>query len=120
MDLRGFRAVVHIPYAWSNFALFENLQSGLPYLIPSRRMLLELAGTIDFFWSPPFWPGRLELSEWYAPAHDNLFTYFDSWDELAQLAQGDLAARRNTIARFCDAHTSSTLAQWSEIFDRVG
>jgi hypothetical protein len=119
-DLHGFRSIVHIPYAWSNFALFENLQAGLPYLIPSRRMLLELAGSIDFFWSPPFWSDRLDLSEWYAPAHDGVFAYFDSWDELQQLAQGDLAAHRNSIAQFCDAHTRSTLAQWSEIFDRVG
>jgi hypothetical protein len=49
-----------------------------------------------------------------------VFAYFDSWDELQQLAQGDLAAHRNSIAQFCDAHTRSTLAQWSEIFDRVG
>ena len=119
-DLRGFKAVVHIPYAWSNFALFENLQSGLPYLIPSPRMLLELARSIDFFWSPPFRPDRLELAEWYVPAHRDVFSYFDSWRHLQELAEADLSPRRQAIAAFCEAHSSRTLAQWRHIFDRVG
>jgi len=119
-DLRGFRAVIHIPYAWSNFALFENLQAGLPYLIPSRRMLMDLAGSMEFFWSPPFWPDCLDLAEWYAPAHDGLFSYFDSWSQLQELAESDLSPRRQAIAEFCEAHTTRTLAQWREIFDRVG
>jgi hypothetical protein len=119
-DLRGFRAVVHIPYAWSNFALFENLQAGLPYLVPSRRMLLDLAPSMDFFWSPPFWPDRLGLAEWYAPAHRGVFSYFDSWSQLRELAESDLSPRRQAIAEFCDGHSSRTLAQWREIFDRVG
>ena len=119
-DLKGFRAVVHVPYAWSNFALFENLQSGLPYLIPSKRMLMELAGSIDFFWSPPFRPDLLDLAEWYAPEHRNVLAYFDSWSELQALAAADLTARREGIAAFCEEHTRRTLAQWSEIFERVG
>ncbi len=118
-DLRGFRAILHVPYAWSNFALFENLQSGLPYLIPSPRMLRELADSIDFFWSPPFWTDHLEVAEWYAPAHRPLFAYFDSWSHLQELVEGDLSLRRQPIAEFCEAHTRQTLAQWSDILDRV-
>lgn len=119
-DLREFKAIVHVPYAWSNFALFENLQAGLPYLIPTPRLLMELASTIDFFWSPPFWADHLEISEWYAPVHRQLFSYFDSWDQLRECAQADLAPRRQAITDFCDAHRQRTLAQWRDIFDRVG
>jgi hypothetical protein len=119
-DLRGFKAIVHVPYAWSNFALFENLQSGLPYLIPSRRLIMELAASTEFFWSPPFSRDRLELSEWYAPDHRALFSFFDSWHDLQALAAGDLAAQRRAIAAFCEAHRRQVLAQWHDIFDRVG
>ena len=119
-DLHGFKAVVHVPYAWSNFALFENLQSGLPSLIPSRQMLLELARSIDFFWSPPLLWTHLHLAEWYAPAHREIFGYFDSWHHLQRLADSDLAGRRQAIAEFCETHTRQTLNQWRTIFERVG
>jgi hypothetical protein len=119
-DLRGFKAIVHVPYAWSNFALFENLQAGVPYLIPSRRMLMALMGATQFFWSPPFWTADIELSEWYTPEHRGVLACFDSWDELRELAQSDLAPRRDAIAAFCDAHTRRTLGQWRDILDRVG
>jgi hypothetical protein len=120
-DLRGFRAVVHVPYAWSNFALFENMQSGLPYLVPSRQFLAsELAELPGFFWSPPFQPERLELSEWYAPDHAGIFVYFDSWEHLGALVRTSLAERRASIAAFCRAHTENTLEQWRDILERVG
>ena len=119
-DLKGFKAIVHVPYAWSNFALFENLQAGIPYLIPSPRMLMEIAGSTDFFWSPPFWPDHLELSEWYAPEHGQILSYFDSWNDLRDLAESDFGPSRQAIAEFGEAHIRRTLVSWREIFDRVG
>lgn len=120
-DLRGFKAIVHVPYAWSNFALFENLQSGLPYLIPSRRFLTEELATLPgFYWSPPYLPDRLDLSEWYDPDHAGVFIYFDSWEHLAELAHSDLSAHAAPIAAFCRAHTDRTVEQWRDIFASVG
>jgi hypothetical protein len=120
-DLRGFHAIVHVPYAWSNFALFENVQSGVPYLVPSRSFLTgDLASTPGFFWSPPFQPDCLELSEWYTPAHAGLFAYFDSWAHLDALVRGDLSAERAQLAAFGRAHTERTVEQWRDILTRVG
>lgn len=83
-------------------------------------MLMELAGSTDFFWSPPFWPEHLKLSEWYAPEHRDVFSYFDSWSELQGLADGDFTPRQRAIAGFCERHLERTLEQWRDIFDRVG
>ncbi len=131
-DLHGFRGIVHIPYAWSNFALFENLQEGLPYFVPSAAFLLELAREQHvfwsppfgrprrFFWSPPFDASRLALSEWYHPDHAGLFLYFDSWADLQRRARdADLDAVRRRIASFCGVHTETTLGRWRELFHRL-
>ncbi|MHB1568675.1 MAG: hypothetical protein ACYC0H_05675, partial [Solirubrobacteraceae bacterium] len=81
-DLVGFRAVVHIPYAWSTFAFFETLQNAIPMFVPSRVFLLRLARRRDFWWQQARMLPRLQrVSEWYAPAHD-FFVYFHSWRDL--------------------------------------
>ena len=79
MDIADFRAVIHVPYAWSNMALFEAWKCGIVYIIPSKTFLLSME---DIFWSPPYDKKVLDLSEWYRPEHRSLFVFFDSWDEL--------------------------------------
>jgi len=58
-DLAEFAGVIHIPYAWSNLALFEAIQSEIQFFIPSKEFLKYFIHTnIDgekkdnFFWSP--------------------------------------------------------------------
>jgi hypothetical protein len=85
-DLEGFKGIIHIPYAWSNLALFENWQMGLTYFIPSKELLLSMAKCREFFWSPPWMPEHLELSEWYSPENADNFVYFDSWPDLTEKA----------------------------------
>lgn len=82
LDLAEFKGVVHIPYAWSNLALFEALQLGIQYYIPSIEFLDELIKDKDFFWSPPFRRDVLHLSEWYNDINKKYIVYFDSWDDL--------------------------------------
>ena len=40
LDLTNYKAVVHIPYAWSNLAFFEMFQLGIVYFIPSIHLTL--------------------------------------------------------------------------------
>ncbi len=38
-DLKDFKGIIHIPYAWSNLALFENWANGVIYFIPSELFI---------------------------------------------------------------------------------
>lgn len=40
-DLQNFKGIIHIPYAWSNLAFFENMQNAIPYFIPSITFMLK-------------------------------------------------------------------------------
>ena len=82
LELRDFKGVIHIPYAWSNLALFEALQLGIIYFIPSKTFIEELSKTRNFFWSPPLDRKLFHLAEWYDPELRDVFVYFDTWEDL--------------------------------------
>ena len=118
-DLSGIKGIIHIPYAWSNLAIFENWSLGNVYFIPSREYLLNLSNGGNFFWSPPFDREYIGSSEWYLPEHSDLFVYFDSFDHLSQLVKntGLIDRVRNNVRSFSISHTEKTLLQWKKIIE---
>ena len=121
-DLKGIKGIIHIPYAWSNLAIFENWSMGNVYLIPSKEFLLELSHQSNFFWSPPFDRGFIESSEWYLPEHSSLFAYFNSWEHLRQISQNSeyLNEIKKRVKGFSDLHTAKSLDQWKHIIEQNG
>jgi hypothetical protein len=117
-DLAGFLGVLHIPYAWSNMALFEVWRAGLVYVIPSMRMLLSMQG---IFWSPPYDTANLHLSEWYHQENKELFVYFDSWEELVNIAANPaiIRSRMPLIAAAMQQRRASTLRKWAAVVARM-
>lgn len=114
-DLMRYKAVVHIPYAWSNYALFENLQHGIVTMVPTERFFLELKKDKDFFWSPPYSDDDLSLSEWYNGELPLL--YFDSWMHLKHLLDvTNLEKHRETMLKWGEEHTKRQLELWRNIF----
>jgi hypothetical protein len=118
-DLYGIRGIIHIPYAWSNLALFENWSIGNVYLIPSKNFLLELSKDRNFFWSPPFDRDFIHSSEWYLPEHEDLFIYFDSFDHLKQLSENEnlIREKRNKVVEFSKKHNQICILQWGKILN---
>jgi len=115
LDLAGYKGIIHIPYAWSNLALFENWQLGLIYFIPTKRFFIELANERNFFWSPPYREEVLELSEWYNPNHTLLFVQFDSWEDLKEKVKTtNYEYKRKRIKRWLEIHEDDQLLQWKE------
>jgi len=82
-DLVDFAAILHVPYAPSNLALFENWARGLVYYIPTLPFLTRLTAQTNHWFSGD--QSRADSSEWYCAAHRHLFVYFDSWEHLRQL-----------------------------------
>ncbi len=118
-DLLGIKGIIHIPYAWSNLALFENWALGNVYFIPSKEFLINLANQGDFFWSPPFPHSFIESSEWYLPEHKDLFMYFDSWSHLREIVNYPnlIQEKRNKILQFSKMHTDKTIQQWKKAIE---
>lgn len=119
-DLFGIKGIIHIPYAWSNLAIFENLSLNNVYFIPSQLFLLKLCKQPDFFWSPPFDLTYLQSAEWYLPEHKDLFVYFDSWEHLKELTQNQtlIDEKKEQIKKFVIKHNEKTLTQWRNAIEK--
>jgi hypothetical protein len=119
-DLVNIKGIIHIPYAWSNLALFENWAIGNVYFIPTKRFLFELLNQGNFFWSPPFLQEYINSSEWYLPEHEDLFIHFDSWRQLKKLTDDNqlLVETKQKISEFNKLHTEKTLGQWKDAIER--
>jgi len=112
-SLRRFKAIIHIPYAWSTWAFFDALALNVPYLIPTERFLCEMQGRAGFWFQTDFDEDLLRLAEWYCDEHRDLITYFDNFDELVVKAQTtDWPEVRKKAARFAGIHHDRTLDMW--------
>jgi hypothetical protein len=118
-DLRDIKGIIHIPYAWSNLAIFENWSLGNVYFIPSKEYLVSMSTGGNFFWSPPFDIDFIESSEWYLPEHSDLFIYFNSFEDLSNLVNNNelIDSTRTKVLEFSKLHTAKTLMQWKTIIE---
>ena len=113
LDLAEFKGVIHIPYAWSNLALFEAIQLLIPFFIPSFNFLQELKINNDFFWSPPYREDVIYLSEWYCDDHKDILIYFDSWDDLkSKINNLNYEKHKNILKKFGELHENKMLELW--------
>ena len=118
LELADFKGIIHIPYAWSNLALFEAWQLGVIYFIPSLQFIKRMTKMGNFFWSPPLVEPLLHLSEWYDPQHSSLFVYFNSWEDLQnKIKTTDYPAMKDKIQEYGRQHKERTLKKWREILD---
>ncbi len=120
-DLVNFKGVIFIPYAWSNLALFENLQRGIVHFIPTERFLRQLIAQrapIRFLTKRLMADSSVStLNEWYCHEYRDLFVYFDSWQELAhKVATTDYAAMGKKIKQRGQQHRETMLQRWQDIF----
>ncbi|MBY0109990.1 MAG: hypothetical protein K2X90_02660 [Candidatus Babeliaceae bacterium] len=104
-DLKDFKGIIHIPYALSNLALFENIQYGLIYFIPSKKFVKKLAQKTNF-WFQDWHMNSLDYSEWYLEENAPLFVYFESWQDLKNKVKTlDYEKKREEILKFARNHT---------------
>jgi len=120
-DIKDFKGIIHIPYAWSNVAFFENLCNGIPYFIPSYNFMMEMLASGAIWWMDAhFFAKNYMLSEWYNKENSSIITYFDSWDDLNhKLTSTDFYLLKNKIQSFAQIHTTKTLEQWRSIINNI-
>ncbi len=114
-DLEGFKGIIYFPYAWSNLALFENIQRGIIHFIPSEQFIKQMAHervpvryvTLD----------RFDLVEWYSQEYRPCFVYFDSWEDLKNKVSKDYNQLSLTVKQFAQEHRKTMLGRWHKVFD---
>jgi hypothetical protein len=117
LDLAEFAGVIHIPYAWSNLALFEATQLGIIYFLPSLKFFKELSKK-DNFWhqNMEYFNDYLHLSEWYCDEHKDIFVYFDSWEDLKNKTNNtDFKLQKNIINDFAIEFKKKNINKWISI-----
>ncbi len=117
-DLTDFKGILYFPYAWSNLALFENIQRGIVHFVPSEKFVKECKRTktpIPFFTNTNF-----NLCDWYCDEYKDLFIYFDSWQDLKQKVKNtDYQAKREKIKEAGLKHWHKNLNAWKKLFDEI-
>lgn len=116
-DLTDFKAVLYFPYAWSNLALFENIQRGIVHFVPSVQFIYA---HIDR--EPIACHTRInfELCDWYCSEYRDLFVYFDSWQDLQEkIRTTDYAAMHEKIKKAGLVHWQKNLQAWRQLFDEI-
>ena len=115
-DLKLFKGIICIPYAWSTIAVFESIQLGMIYFLPSLDFIFELSKTGNFWFQPPFRKDLLQLSEWYSSENKDIFVYFDSWSDLKQkVNELDFNAMSLRVKTYAEFHKNKYLNMWNNI-----
>jgi hypothetical protein len=113
-DLKGFKGVLFFPYAFSNLALFENLQRGVIHFVPTKRFLTEL-GFIRAGMH-----GNLDWSEWYFDAYKEYLIFFDSWRDLqSKISNIDYDHMKKKITTFGQQHRQEMIVEWRQLFNEL-
>jgi len=123
LELKDFKGVIHVPYAWSNLALFENLNIGVVYFLPSLdfwKKLDEENKPHGLFFSNPKLLNMLKYSEWYSEYNKDNFFFFDSWAHLKHLTttitKEELEVKREAIIKRSKKRNENNLNKWKNIF----
>ncbi len=115
-DLCGFKAVLFFPYAYSNLAVFENIQSGLVHFMPTKKFLLDLG----YVWDQTL-RKNLNWCEWYNDRYKDIFIYFDSWQDLANKVSSINYDYYSDLAKkYSVYHSKKALADWQALFKGFG
>jgi hypothetical protein len=119
LDLLRYKGIIHLPYAWSNVAFFENMQLGIPYFIPSKEFVADLLN-VEYYFQNALFLRCTELYddvEWFSPEHRSIITYFDSWEDLkVKIDEADFPALRKKIKAHAKEHRQIMLERWEALF----
>jgi len=122
-DLKEFKGIIHLPYGWSNLALFENMQNGLIYFIPTKNFINKLRSKKHYHYQNAYHFFNLNenrYSEWYCPEHKDLFVYFDSWQDLKhKIESTNYQELSKKIILFGEKHKYKMIEKWKLVFNNL-
>lgn len=115
-DLKDFKGIIHLPYTWTSFAFFENIQNHLTHIIPSYRLLNSLMlQKIGYdIPDPIFLQNYGLLLDFYNPAFSSFVTFFDDLSELKEISKQDLNKNLKEKIMSARFHENLMLERWRE------
>jgi hypothetical protein len=120
-DIEAFKAIIHIPYAFSTTSQFENLELGMIHFIPSKELLQLLRkNQLFFFASDYLLNDHLDLVEFYCEEVKPHIVYFDSWKDLSiKIHSLDYEKKREEIKAFAKDQREKALQAWRHLFLKI-
>lgn len=121
-DLEDFKGILYIPYAWSNVALFENIQRGIIHFVPTANFLKKLyrEGKPIRSLTAGIILNEYKLCDWYNEEFADLFIYFDSWEELKEkIEKLDYKVFSKYVRSRGEDIASKTMTQWKQLFKEI-
>jgi hypothetical protein len=123
------KAILHVPYAPNTMALWENVQMGNIFFLPTPNLLAKWreSNTINVFQMSrgicldrPLTEDFLNRTEWYRQDRQALFVYFNSAEDLASKFRSlDFEQKRKEMRAYMDKHEETQLAKWRDLFSEV-
>ena len=124
-----YLAYLHLPYQVNIQSLYENLASGVIYIIPSKQFITNLINTCQwYYWeeryrSPDLLSKSIELAEWYQDELKDLFIYFDSWPDLnhkiCMLTPQKKYEKQQIIANYIKENNKNNLNKWTALLNKI-
>lgn len=119
LDLSGYKGIIHFPFSYTDYRFFENIVVGVPYFIPSKTFLKQLAHDGYYSQIPMDDDLFTRYSEWYSPAHESIITYFDSWEDLKEKIDTiNFDALKAAIKTHAEENKQVMFGRWNEIFNQ--
>ena len=113
--------IIHMPYQTNIQSLYENLAYNIIYFIPSKQFMFELINNNWYYWeettkSEEIKINSILLSEWYLPENEELFVYFDNWEQLKEkMVFINIAEKKALIQKHMEQNQLHNINSWKKI-----
>ena len=107
------------PDAYSKFTTFELMQIGMPIILPSEELLLDLSRKPNYFFSTGIYPQTVKYCEWYNEHYENFAVYFEEMDGIGEAVSMVRENRTAILQKMSDCaiiHKEHELNKWREIY----
>jgi hypothetical protein len=122
-----YKAFLHLPYQVNIQTLWECLGYNIVYFIPSKTFIYDLIkNTSWYYWEEKtrinnLFIKSIEIAEWYTTENEDLFFYFDSWEDLKEkiinLTDYELIAKKKIISDFMKLNNHVNIKKWKNLID---
>ena len=116
-----YTGIIHMPYQTNIQSLYENLAYNIIYFIPSKQFMFELINNHWYYWeeknkSKEILINSILLSEWYLPENEDLFIYFDNWNQITEKINSiNIAEKKALIQKHMEQNQLYNINSWENI-----
>jgi hypothetical protein len=116
-----YTGIIHMPYQTNIQSLYENLAYNIIYFIPSKQFMFELINNDWYYWEEKSRTEEIKinsilLSEWYLPENEELFVYFDNWEQLKEkIVSINIAEKKALIQKHMEQNQLHNINCWKKI-----